>query len=718
MTKPTATRRDNTAAVRGNESSTVALPGRPWLLAAGVALLLARAFYPSESAAYEGDGQPVVLGWLLLGLVWLVLEACRARATFRLARCDVALVALIACLGIATLAATYRGAPRPAWNTFWEWSALAFGFFLMRQWVAGPRECRGLVVLGIAAATLVACYGMYQSLYEMPATRAEYARDPDALLRSAGMWTPPGSPQRELLEKRLANQEPLGTFALTNSLAGYLAAWLTPWLAVLMTTRCFRDETAPRTRRLAIAGATAAALILLACLVATHSRSGYVAAAIGLLTAALAIVPRRLLRYLLLTTMLLGVVGGLLLFFSNTALTSAAARSLGYRFEYWHSTCRMIAQRPFFGCGPGNFQYEYTRYKLPAASEEVADPHNFLLEVWATAGTPAAIALVALLVSVMLGAARGKPLGNDVAKSVERPKALLVAGGLGALVCGVATSQLSSAAPDAFALSSLALAAIPIVLSLRCWVDRGSLHPWIPLVAIITLLVHLTTSGGIAFAGVAGSLWLWLALAVISSGSYRTIVIPRAAVIAAACALAAIVAAHYTTTSAPVREANLALQQASIEPRSARQWLTAAAEADRWSATPWMQLAAIDFARWRAAPTDANLAAFQRDADQWLRRSPNQSYAWLAVADYYLAAYQVARAAPLLNRALECYAQAAALYPNDATHRAKYAVALALAGKRDEAVSERAQALQLDQTNPHPNKKLPGELREQLRRME
>ena len=85
-------------------------------------------------------------------------------------------------------------------------------------------------------------------------------------------------------------------------------------------------------------------------------------------------------------------VGGL-----DRQVFSEASKSLGYRAQYWQSTMRMIAECPLTGCGPGNFQYEYTRFKLPEASEEVADPHNFLLEVWATAGTPAMLALLAVL---------------------------------------------------------------------------------------------------------------------------------------------------------------------------------------------------------------------------------------------------------------------------------------------------------------------------------
>ena len=61
------------------------------------------------------------------------------------------------------------------------------------------------------------------------------------------------------------------------------------------------------------------------------------------------------------------------------------------------STWHMIRDYPWSGCGPGNFQGSYTRYKLPEASEVVADPHNFLMEIWSTAGTPAMLAFLAIL---------------------------------------------------------------------------------------------------------------------------------------------------------------------------------------------------------------------------------------------------------------------------------------------------------------------------------
>ena len=72
--------------------------------------------------------------------------------------------------------------------------------------------------------------------------------------------------------------------------------------------------------------------------------------------------------------------------------------SLRYRWEYWQGAWGVITggatsvwqalSSPFFwwGVGPGNFGGPYLKYKLPQSSEEILDPHNLFLEVWATAG--------------------------------------------------------------------------------------------------------------------------------------------------------------------------------------------------------------------------------------------------------------------------------------------------------------------------------------------
>ena len=77
---------------------------------------------------------------------------------------------------------------------------------------------------------------------------------------------------------------------------------------------------------------------------------------------------------------------------------SEAPKSLKYRLEYWAATSRMIVDHIWLGCGPGNFRPNYLHYKLPGASEEILDPHNLLLDVWANAGVVAWAGLLALLI--------------------------------------------------------------------------------------------------------------------------------------------------------------------------------------------------------------------------------------------------------------------------------------------------------------------------------
>ena len=55
-------------------------------------------------------------------------------------------------------------------------------------------------------------------------------------MREAGLNYPPGTPLRDLFEKRLKNREPLATFALTNSLAAALAPWLVVGLGLVAAT--------------------------------------------------------------------------------------------------------------------------------------------------------------------------------------------------------------------------------------------------------------------------------------------------------------------------------------------------------------------------------------------------------------------------------------------------------------------------------------------------
>ena len=93
----------------------------------------------------------------------------------------------------------------------------------------------------------------------------------------------------------------------------------------------------------------------------------------------------------------------------DRAVLTQSSLSMRYRWEYWQGAWGVITEgaptlgqalsAPTFwsGAGPGNFGVHYLRYKLPQSSEEIQDPHNLFLEVWATAGFWAVLALAAAL---------------------------------------------------------------------------------------------------------------------------------------------------------------------------------------------------------------------------------------------------------------------------------------------------------------------------------
>ncbi len=483
---------------------------RPWLVAGAVGLLVARPLYPSETPADTGDGLPLVMLWLALAVVWMLGLLGRRRFPVRFGLLDGLVVFLVGWhVGSALLGAS-RSHARPAVNMLWEWVGLGLVFVLVRQWAAGRREIRAIVAVMLALAVGLAGYGLFQCVYEFPRTRAAYQTDPEKALREAGFYYAPGSPERIAFEKRLESKEPIATFALTNSLAGFLTAWLVAAVGIGLLGGAWSAGWRPRL------GLLVGCLLLGACLLLTKSRSAYLAvlAALGSLGVWWLWVQRAYFRYLRGPTVLeehaikntslsevlaepscppqaepkgqspysplptagegglqsrpgegegtagndlgstnyrlparspaqpmrparphsqqwrriaLGAIGLLILLSLMIAaawywggldiqVLTEAKKSLQYRFEYWQATWQIIRQEPVWGCGPGLFRYAYTRFKLPQASEEIADPHNFLLEIWATAGTPAALAMLVFLLLWVIQVGRisraGTPMGQ------------------------------------------------------------------------------------------------------------------------------------------------------------------------------------------------------------------------------------------------------------------------------------------------------------------
>ena len=71
--------------------------------------------------------------------------------------------------------------------------------------------------------------------------------------------------------------------------------------------------------------------------------------------------------------------------------------SLTFRWQYWVGAMRIFAAHPLVGVGWSNFGPYYLGARLPIASEEVKDPHNFLVRVLVELGMVGCIVLIAWL---------------------------------------------------------------------------------------------------------------------------------------------------------------------------------------------------------------------------------------------------------------------------------------------------------------------------------
>jgi O-antigen ligase len=699
---------------------------RPCLLAAAVALWVCRPLWASEGAALYGDGLPVVMSWIALVVFWLLGAIGRRELTLRFAWIDLAVLLLVGFHSLSAGLGGTHGNPRPAANVLWEWVGMGLAYFAARQWIADRREARAVLVAMLALAATLSLYGLYQRFYEFAETRAVYASNPDSALRSAGVWLAPGSAQRELLENRLRCNEPLATFALTNSLAGLLAAWFTVAIGIGLWSS--------HNRRVWFAVAVVAVPIT-TCLLLTKSRSGYIAALTGL--GALAIVlrgwplrGRRVLAALAGTLLLLAAAVGIA-FAVDHQIAAKAVKSLGYRFQYWQATWHMITDHPVVGCGPGSFQDAYTRYKLPEASEEVADPHNFLLEVWATAGAPAAVALLGVLgglIATALGAVRGarsatspheKPshgnlLDPEQAKPLWLRSVAVVAGAIVGYPLAVVASMASPSPPGYGVLLTGMLVTAAVFWAFSAWIDSGRLPTVLPAIAACALLIHLLAAGGISYAGVAGSFWLLAAIAINLAGRDRPLDLGRPAIWVILVAALLLAGACQLTGYSPVLRARAAMSRAEqLPPDSpdAVATLQRAVEADPWAAPPLEKLADLEFHAWLRLDDSARFRQFEWYRDRAVALSPRSSSAWQVSGDYYLRAYEKTHLTAQAQKAAQAFTRAVDLYPTSALCHAKLAIALRAVGDAEGFRRESARALEFDRRTPHADKKLPSELR-------
>jgi O-Antigen ligase len=337
--------------------------------------------------------------WFVAAVMWAVWRLWSRQGTWYGGILEAALfaVVLLTFTG-AVFVAPYKHAAR---IMSWEWLAMAVGFVLVRQLAITKEEQHCFFAVLLAGIVPLSVYALYQRGVEIPHMQELYGNNLDKLRDAQERQT--GQPLEDdtLLkeaQKRLQMTYVYGPYANPNSFASYLSLLIPGLIGAALL--CARHKH-PRWQ---VMFASSFATLGVVALGLTISRGAWLAM---LLTGlgVVALLWRGWLRthwyYALGTVVVLALlaVGAWQMKSLWTSGVGKTEETALVRFkEYWPATMRMIADHPWFGVGPGMFGRYYPRYMGPNAGETIKEPHNFALEIWATCGLFALIALLMVLV--------------------------------------------------------------------------------------------------------------------------------------------------------------------------------------------------------------------------------------------------------------------------------------------------------------------------------
>lgn len=719
---------------RRKQEQVVASSAPRWLgplLTGGIALgVVATPLVGSEGFPHRGAELPLALGWLLLLMLWGFQAIGQKKLEIRWSLVETLLLAFLAWLALSTWFVFGKGAPRPAFNSLWDYIHLAVSFFLIRQVITQPRQVRAMVVVMVAVAAAISAYSLYQNLVELPQMRRDYYANPEEKLLENGIDPTPGNPTRVLFESRLESTEVTGTFTLANSFSAFLVPWFL--LAIGWVYQEVRNRQASG---VALAGCLAVVLMAI-CLWLAESRASWISVifGLGLLlvygTAAGRSVSWKWVALLFGLPPVLAILGfalGVL----DVAMLGNAPTSLLYRLQYWEGSAQIVAKYPLVGCGLANFQRVYPEFMLPMASETVADPHNFVFEIWAGAGTPAILLLLSAMVVWALKIGRtpaaespandenttSVPTGTSAIPGAASPPSgdgsdvlpILLGGGLALALTGflrMFTQQ------ESVNMAIVLLGVVPLGLVIwlaRGWIERGTLPTAWLVIAVASLTVNLTAAGGISFPGVAGS-WYLLAALALPVAQPQVLQPGWARLLPAGLALGMIFVWNswaYTPTIGARSEVALAHEMVMRGNfPAAVDYAQTAAQLDPWDDEPDRLLAELYYQTWMARPHESTRQQFDAAIARAAKRVPLNYQSHFRLGQWRLGFYRRGDDPRDLESAIENFQQAVDEFPSRAIHHAQLAWALHLAGRDREAAEVADQAARLDEVNPHIERKL------------
>jgi|GEM_PF-2896604 len=632
---------------------------------------------------------------------------------------------------------------RAAYNLCWEWTAIGCTFFAIRQSLQSDEAKSDLLRLILVVGISLAGIGLWQHFVAYRIVLADYEsmqQSYDDLSHKAASGTlsrfeqeefrqleldfqqmnvPTQGASRQMFERRLAdNRQPVGRWALTNSLGGLLAVVTVLLIAALVTNSGPRLIVVP------------VLLAVVYSLWQTQSRTAHAACSLGVLLVCVEKYgsPTKIGR------LRFGALGGIAVLglvlvtygFQNLDQISYdshfALRSLQFRLQYWVGSLCALAESPIFGTGPGNFRQIYLHHKLPASSEQIADPHNAILDIWANGGFISLVGLLAAGVLVL-----GRYLKSDkMAAAIEQKSFfqgwLSSPWFLGAelALLGLFLGQLLTVGVADWELVALMLA-VPVLDVLMQAVSL-KMPPQIVKISFLVLGIHLLGAGGMEMPGI---VLIGLSLVAVSLTDQKgcCAVSSSRILITGVCSLC-FVGTMWVTTTGPVRASSVAMEKATSAwmldgdvSRSRDAFLRAAA-ADKYSAIPWRSLGELEFSLWQANPDD--MVAFERAQEAWgeaAKRDPHSVKDASRRASAFWSAYLISKSPEMAENAVDWYERANLKMPHDEQILSQLALSAEAANFLEKSRNAANEAIKLDEIsrkNGHWEKMLSDDLRLQL----
>ena len=790
---------------RGGDAN--AIPVLGLIAALIVALLMLRYLVPAESAA-EGHTLWIVQGWLAVALLWSANCLVTRRCSIRFGRFDVAVWLLVMAHVVAALAVVLtEGHKRAAINMLWEWIGLGVSYFLVRQMLRTAADQQHVLNSFVVVFVALAGLGLWQHYVWYPSASKEYQelrselndlnrgtvrgltgaqmrrRAEEIQLEFDRQGIPRDPESLALWEQRLnSSSEPFALFALANTFAGLLAMGL-----IILLDAALRTRGSPSFWTLWLPGTFLVAF----CLILTKSRSAWIGLLAGLTfllfqyfkqhnrwsiipnaesadrhqqseersrTNTLRVRKHRsrgeggrsrfvwAVAFLAVVGVFVGIAtlsGGI-----DHAVLSEAKKSLNYRVEFWTGTWEVIKERPVLGTGPGNFRQHYLKYKLPESSEEIAAPHNFVLDVWSNGGS---VSLCALLVFVAAAVRLSTQIPSRAVVGLLDSEAVSDTRGSRFVSLGTLASFAILLFGDwtmgqQIDLRIVALMAAVVVLCLmlsryaaRSYKNNSSNTSHSALAAAgLALLIHLLAADGIAMPAVTQSLLLLFACLVsrnecetAKSGAEANAreeppnvrSVRRPIMVCGGLSLLLSVLCLMTATL-PVLKRNIMIQLSDTSlyeqhnSRRAMSYLGRAAEADPFSPIPLQRLAELTYRESKITTSEAGIGFGQATelAELAIENDPFSSNGYRKLGNWYFQRYQRFGNMDDAVSAVKSFQKSLERYPNNARLVAEFATALS--GTADVRASQMAvRALELDQINRqagHRDRFLPDDIRAAL----